>query len=411
MLQSMRQGAQSAAAKIIIGLIVLSFAAFGLETLLPGGSGSSIAEVNGEEISPVALEARKAAPGWWTRLLGGAPTKPSDGMRKAKATSWATVVMSLRLQRFEATSGGRSVATVLYDASKQRLTLVNRGVGLQRRVLLLGTSQKISAEAIGQFGEGMKVGTLALIREGRQVEMATRDASPPRQTLRRRHRSSGSLDDFCDDRSPSPLPHIHRNRWVATFTYVTNCAAGWALTKLFVSIVEQSRYGLGVFLLTLLPRLNRLSHLVLRWPLLVLVYALVGVELILYFLLRTLVAALELAVASPTHRRLRSALRRADDYAQWLACARALDASRGVALWQADLRSTRYNWPFVRRLRARLRSARSQNDWRGVADTLRLCSRPNVGGIMAPELFAVSYAGAPKIVVTDFVDEVCSQRP
>ena len=78
-------------------------------------------------------------------------------------------------QRFEATSGGRSVATVLYDASKQRLTLVNRGVGLQRRVLLLGTSQKVSAEAIGQFGEGMKVGTLALIREGRQVEMATRD--------------------------------------------------------------------------------------------------------------------------------------------------------------------------------------------------------------------------------------------
>ena len=99
-------------------------------------------------------------------------------------------------------------------------------------------------------------------------------------------------------------------------------------------------------------------------------------------------------------------IEKADDYAQWLACARALDASRGVALWQADLRSTRYNWPFVRRLRARLRSARSQNDWRGVADTLRLCSRPNVGGIMAPELFAVSYAGAPKIVVTDFVDEV-----
>ena len=56
MLQSMRQGAQSAAAKIIIGLIVLSFAAFGLETLLPGGSGSSIAEVNGEEISPAALQ-------------------------------------------------------------------------------------------------------------------------------------------------------------------------------------------------------------------------------------------------------------------------------------------------------------------------------------------------------------------
>jgi len=56
MLQSMRQGTQSTAAKIIIGLIVLSFAAFGLETLLPGGSGSSVADVNGEEISPFALQ-------------------------------------------------------------------------------------------------------------------------------------------------------------------------------------------------------------------------------------------------------------------------------------------------------------------------------------------------------------------
>ncbi len=56
MLQSMRQSTQSTAAKVIIGLIVLSFAAFGLETLLPGGSGTSVAEVNGEEITPVALQ-------------------------------------------------------------------------------------------------------------------------------------------------------------------------------------------------------------------------------------------------------------------------------------------------------------------------------------------------------------------
>lgn len=56
MLQSMRQSTQSTAAKVIIGLIVLSFAAFGLESLLPGGSGTSVAEVNGEEITPIALQ-------------------------------------------------------------------------------------------------------------------------------------------------------------------------------------------------------------------------------------------------------------------------------------------------------------------------------------------------------------------
>ena len=57
MLQTMRQSTQSTAAKVIIGLIVLSFAAFGLETLLPGGAGTSVAEVNGEEITPFALQA------------------------------------------------------------------------------------------------------------------------------------------------------------------------------------------------------------------------------------------------------------------------------------------------------------------------------------------------------------------
>ena len=56
MLQSMRQSTQSTAAKVIIGLIVLSFAAFGLETLLPGGAGTSVAEINGEEITPFALQ-------------------------------------------------------------------------------------------------------------------------------------------------------------------------------------------------------------------------------------------------------------------------------------------------------------------------------------------------------------------
>lgn len=56
MLQTMRQSTQSTAAKVIIGLIVLSFAAFGLETLLPSGAGTSVAEVNGEEIAPFALQ-------------------------------------------------------------------------------------------------------------------------------------------------------------------------------------------------------------------------------------------------------------------------------------------------------------------------------------------------------------------
>ena len=67
------------------------------------------------------------------------------------------------LQRFEAVAAnGCSVGTAVYDPVRERLLLVNRDVELQRRVLLLGASEKAhTAESIGQFGEGLKVGTPA----------------------------------------------------------------------------------------------------------------------------------------------------------------------------------------------------------------------------------------------------------
>jgi peptidyl-prolyl cis-trans isomerase D len=56
MLQDIRQNVQGTAAKIIVGLIVISFSIFGIESILVGGGGGGVAEVNGEEISPVELQ-------------------------------------------------------------------------------------------------------------------------------------------------------------------------------------------------------------------------------------------------------------------------------------------------------------------------------------------------------------------
>jgi len=56
MLQSMREGAKSTGSKIIIGLIAISFAAFGIESLFPSGSGNAVAEVNGEDITVFDLQ-------------------------------------------------------------------------------------------------------------------------------------------------------------------------------------------------------------------------------------------------------------------------------------------------------------------------------------------------------------------
>lgn len=57
MLQSIRSGAQRTGFRVLIFLIILSFAGFGLEQVLFGGAGTSVAEVNGTEISPQELQA------------------------------------------------------------------------------------------------------------------------------------------------------------------------------------------------------------------------------------------------------------------------------------------------------------------------------------------------------------------
>ncbi len=56
MLQDIRKSTQGTTAKVIIGLIVLAFALWGVENILLGGSKNSVAEVNGEDISPGELQ-------------------------------------------------------------------------------------------------------------------------------------------------------------------------------------------------------------------------------------------------------------------------------------------------------------------------------------------------------------------
>jgi peptidyl-prolyl cis-trans isomerase D len=56
MLQDLRKYTQGNAAKIFVGSIVVSFAFFGIESILPKGGGNEIAKVNGEEIYPQQLQ-------------------------------------------------------------------------------------------------------------------------------------------------------------------------------------------------------------------------------------------------------------------------------------------------------------------------------------------------------------------
>ena len=56
MLQNIRDNIQGVIAKIIIALIIVPFAFFGVESLLTGGGANNVAEVNGEDISAQELQ-------------------------------------------------------------------------------------------------------------------------------------------------------------------------------------------------------------------------------------------------------------------------------------------------------------------------------------------------------------------
>ncbi|MEQ8515464.1 MAG: SurA N-terminal domain-containing protein, partial [Chromatocurvus sp.] len=56
MLQNIRANSKGTLAKIIIGLIVVSFSIFGIESLLVGGGSNAVAEINGEELSPTEVQ-------------------------------------------------------------------------------------------------------------------------------------------------------------------------------------------------------------------------------------------------------------------------------------------------------------------------------------------------------------------
>lgn len=67
-----------------------------------------------------------------------------------------------------------NVGSLIFDKLNDQLVLINSGTALKKKILLLGFSAKSNKhEVIGQFGEGLKVGALALVRNGFSVVMET----------------------------------------------------------------------------------------------------------------------------------------------------------------------------------------------------------------------------------------------
>mmetsp|Transcript_19172 Transcript_19172/g.72422 ORF Transcript_19172/g.72422 Transcript_19172/m.72422 type:complete len:769 (-) Transcript_19172:265-2571(-) len=160
-------------------------------------------------------------------------------------------------------------------------------------------------------------------------------------------------------------------------------------------------------LLTMLPRVNNsIPRQLFRWPILLAVYFVIAGELAVYAILRIFIRVVEAVVATPKHRRLRNQMENAKSYEEWLALARELDHSQGRDVWQKRVNNKQHNWNFVEELLRDLRKGRNTGNAQELFQTLQICTRANVGGVMGEEQFSYTNGGEPKLIVTEFIEEL-----
>ncbi|KAI0352949.1 patatin-domain-containing protein [Trametes cingulata] len=147
-------------------------------------------------------------------------------------------------------------------------------------------------------------------------------------------------------------------------------------------------------------------YLILRWPLLGLIFAFIAAQFGMYVIIRQLVNAKEWVSAWRGRRGiLRARLRNAKTYQEWKDAALALDEYMHFDDWKLIDEDPYYDWKLVRKVRRSLKTFRERNDARGVLGVLETCIRNNFGGVESARLYSETYYGT-KVLIESYIDEV-----
>ncbi|KAF8339047.1 acyl transferase/acyl hydrolase/lysophospholipase [Cantharellus anzutake] len=143
-----------------------------------------------------------------------------------------------------------------------------------------------------------------------------------------------------------------------------------------------------------------------RWPLLILLNTIIGIEFGMYVLIRQIVNAFEwlLAWRGPKGV-LRSHLRSARSWDEWKQAANAMDEYLGFNEWKKNDEDTYYDHSLVRKVRRSLRTYRQNNDVRALMGVLEVCLRDNFAGAENPRLYSETFIGT-KDAIEAYIKEV-----
>ncbi|KAH9951578.1 patatin-domain-containing protein [Amylocystis lapponica] len=155
------------------------------------------------------------------------------------------------------------------------------------------------------------------------------------------------------------------------------------------------------------PHQNRQEWLFLlvRWPLLLLIFLFIAFQFGMYIMIRQLVNAKEWISAWRGRKgMLRKRLRSATTYQEWKEAARVLDEYLQFDEWKTVDEDPYYDFRLVRKVRRSLKAFRERNDARGVLGVLETCVRTNFAAVESPRLYSETFYGT-KDLIEEYVTE------
>ncbi|GAA96902.1 uncharacterized protein L969DRAFT_96794 [Mixia osmundae IAM 14324] len=145
-----------------------------------------------------------------------------------------------------------------------------------------------------------------------------------------------------------------------------------------------------------------------RWPLLLIIFVIIGLEFFLYVIVRQAVNVTEYFGAWRGFRgELRRRLRSAKSYDEWKEHALELDKHLRYGPWKANPHSAYYDSSLVRRVKENLQHLREHDDAEGVRAVLEVCLRSNFAGLEGFRLYSETFYGT-KDLIEAYLDEVAT---
>ena len=145
-----------------------------------------------------------------------------------------------------------------------------------------------------------------------------------------------------------------------------------------------------------------LVYLLIRWPILLFVSLVIGLEIIAYTLVRWIVASYEMAYRGRSRRPLGSAR----TYRQWQAAATELDTKNGTDKWRSIDHDPFYDSDLISSLTDSLGQRMEKRDTAGLVRDLVEGCKNNLGGIENEQLYSYTHSGT-KHLVEEHVSTVC----